>query len=489
MPRHYFPPPSLRCMTSLSLSSPPPPPVRMYFSAFDGRLELQEITIRCKFQCVLPPPSSLQEHHTSLVTDPDSRDHSFKAMARPRCYPNDGTLLPFDSTSEIPRHLSLLVTKYPPSTWTTEAVRADAEKLEFSGFFSGPLSVALGLFLLSLSPSPFASDPVHGKSLIEWAKEYLEAADSIAKADPSLVEKVSCENCGVLNHHVNHSALAAILYQDEKYVKDLVGYVPVVVDDSSSDNGPQDEWIYGRSGFLYALRMIPSYFPSAAHLIPPEAVQDVISAILRRNPDTPTPWRFVNRLYLSIGHGWLGPLAQIALSDPTASRARQVRPWIMRIISEQLPNGNWNKFMDEPESESYQMEELIQVGHGAPGVVVGLLAVRPIYERFDDVEMVSKIDRAVDKSQEATWTRGLITKESSLIHGASGNSLALLDLERKATFLAKGTDEVTQAGLKDGSLDPSSSPSGLHRGLIGTIWAMAEYGRGRSGVMPTFNDA
>jgi len=31
-------------------------------------------------------------------------------------------------------------------------------------------------------------------------------------------------------------------------------------------------------------------------------------------------------------------------------------------------------------------------------------------------------------------------------------------------------------------------PIGLHRGLMGTIWAMCEFQAGRSGVMPTFNE-
>lgn len=98
--------------------------------------------------------------------------------------------------------------------------------------------------------------------------------------------------------------------------------------------------------------------------------------------------------------------------------------------------------------------------------------------------MVSLIDEAVSKAQEAIWTRGLLTKESCLVDGVSGNSLAFTNMERKATFLAKSTAEVTDTGIAEGSLDPSSSPSGLRRGWMGTIWAMLEYERARSGIMP-----
>jgi hypothetical protein len=145
-------------------------------------------------------------------------------------------------------------------------------------------------------------------------------------------------------------------------------------------------------------------------------------------------------------------------------------------------------FVDLPECASYQTEEFIQIGHGGPGMLIGLLAVHPISQILGHTEMCTRIDQAVDNAQEVIWERGLLTTEPCPQHGAPGNSLVLLDRRRKATFPCERCAEVTRVGLEDGSLDPSSSPIGLHRGLMGTIWAMCEFQAGRSGVMPTFNE-
>lgn len=222
-------------------------------------------------------------------------------------------------------------------------------------------------------------------------------------------------------------------------------------------------------------------------LIPPSTVSEIIDTILQRSPDSTKPWRYVNRPYLGIGHGWLGTLAQILLSDPSPDRAMQVKPWIMDIIDQQLPDGDWNEFIDRPESAEYQTNDLIQIGHGAPGVFVGLLSIRGVYDKLGDTDMVERIDEAVADAQDVIWARGLLTKETDLQHGAAGNSLALLDRERKGTFLGYSVSGCTESGLADGSLDPSSSPSGSHRGLVGTVWAMCEYATGRDGVFPSFN--
>ncbi|CAD6567740.1 MAG: hypothetical protein TREMPRED_003966 [Tremellales sp. Tagirdzhanova-0007] len=402
----------------------------------------------------------------------------------PRYYPNDGTLLSFDPDLEIPSHLSLLVTKYPPETTTFTSENGVAVTKDFYGLVSGPISIAYGLFILSISESPHAKIAIQGKAPLAWAKLYLAVAEEIASSSPQA--PVSSVQCGIISHQVCLSAVSAIITQHAKHVHDLISYIPTVLTDPM-DKQPEDEWVVGRAGFLYLLRLVTLHCPFAAQLIPPSTMTDIITAMLKRSPGTDQPWRFVGRMYLSMTHGWTGHITQILLSDP--SYAQQVRPWIARIIANQLPNGNWNVFMDEPECEAYQKSDSVQITHGSPGIVVALFAIRPIYQHAGDDEMCERIDAAIAKAQDIIWEQGLLTKESCLLHGAAGNSLALLDLKRKATFLAKSTSDATKAGLADGTLEASSSPSGLFRGLMGTIWAMCEYQKGRSGVMPTFNDA
>ena len=406
-------------------------------------------------------------------------------MQRDRYLRNEGVLLSFSPEKEIPTHLSVLVTKYPPELSTFTSEDGSINDLDFYGLFSGPISVAYGLFLFSLPNNSYASTSVEGKVPLEWAKLYLAIAEQLARITPQA--PVKSNHCGVLNHYTAFSAVSAAITKKDEYLHDLLSYIPAVLTEKD-DETPLDEWIYGRAGFLYLLRLVVAHCPSAAALISPNTTTAIISAMLKRSPDSPEPWRFSNRLYLSIGHGWFSPIVQILLSDSSPDYARQFRPWIVRMLADQLPSGNWYKFVNDPECKSYQTSEFIQIGHGAPGMVLGLLAIRPVYESLGDHSICDSIDSAILKAQDIIWERGLLTKETCLQHGAAGNSLVLLDRDRKATFLANSVASVTQAGLADGSLEGSSSPSGLHRGLIGTIWAMSEYQQGRSGIFPSFND-
>ena len=102
--------------------------------------------------------------------------------------------------------------------------------------------------------------------------------------------------------------------------------------------------------------------------------------------------------------------------------------------------------------------------------------------------MCHSITAAITAAQDIIWGKGLLNKENSLLHGPAGNSLALLDQRKQATFLARYTDEVTQVGLADGSIEPSSTPSAYQNGLLGVIWVMCEYHRGRSGIVAGYND-
>ena len=65
--------------------------------------------------------------------------------------------------------------------------------------------------------------------------------------------------------------------------------------------------------------------------------------------------------------------------------------------------------------------------------------------------------------------------------------LALHDKKQKEHFLAWSVEDVVQKGLEDGSLEPSSFPSSLHRGLAGRTWAFYLFEKG-DGRYPGYND-
>ena len=107
----------------------------------------------------------------------------------------------------------------------------------------------------------------------------------------------------------------------------------------------------------------------------------------------------------------------------------------------------------------------MQVCHGAPGVVISLLSIRRYFPKLQ-----GKIDKAVARGREAIHERGLLTKESCLCHGISGNALALeqRDFEH---FLSYTTHREMKALESDGMMERSDDPSGLWTGEAGRAWA------------------
>jgi hypothetical protein len=76
-------------------------------------------------------------------------------------------------------------------------------------------------------------------------------------------------------------------------------------------------------------------------------------------------------------------------------------------------DGNWPVIEDKDIG-------LVQFCHGAPGFVLSLLAIRPYFPTLH-----TEIDEAIALGRKGTWEGGLLTKESNIGHGISGNALAL----------------------------------------------------------------
>ena len=81
------------------------------------------------------------------------------------------------------------------------------------------------------------------------------------------------------------------------------------------------------------------------------------------------------------------------------------------LLTYQYDSGNF------PATIPPERDRLVQVCHGAPGVVVCLLSIR---EWFPG--MREKIDRAVQRGRECILERGLLFKEPCLCHGTSRHS-------------------------------------------------------------------
>ena len=132
--------------------------------------------------------------------------------ARPRCFPQDGTIHPFDAAVEIPKHLSILVTKYPPAASTFEPTEAEPDRdydQSDLGLFAGPISIAYTLFALS----PDYPDLIEGKGLLDWAKAYLEIGKQRLDKTQGWEKPITSKQCGIIDGKLCYWAVAAVLLQ------------------------------------------------------------------------------------------------------------------------------------------------------------------------------------------------------------------------------------------------------------------------------------
>lgn len=113
-----------------------------------------------------------------------------------------------------------------------------------------------------------------------------------------------------------------------------------------------NEWVNGRAGTLYLLRLMRTWVPGSASLIDP-AINQLIDCILGNGP----PFIFHGWQYLGTGHGEMGILTQIVLSSP--SRAEKLTAWPEDLLGRHLESGTW------PADNREASRNLVQLCHGA----------------------------------------------------------------------------------------------------------------------------
>lgn len=181
-------------------------------------------------------------------------------------------------------------------------------------------------------------------------------------------------------------------------------------------------------------------------------------------------------IFLTVGavHGAIGIITQIVLTD--SSWAPKLEADLGALLSYQYDSGNW------PSSIPPGKDRLVQVCHGAPGVIISLLSIQKYFPKLQ-----SKIDRAIKKGRQAILERGLLTKEPCLCHGISGNALALED-EDFEHFLTFTTGHEMKAMERDGMMELSDDPAGLWTGEAGRAWAWAVADRKLEKTLLGYND-
>ena len=193
-------------------------------------------------------------------------------------------------------------------------------------------------------------------------------------------------------------AIGAASSKDADMAANLCDYSAEAIEPTT-----ENELLFGRAGYLYLLRLIKASFtddPKTLQLIT-DTQDDVIDAIF----DSPRPWKFHGTNYIGAVHGIIGIITEIVLTNPQRY-APKVEMELAVMLTYQYDSGNF------PSSVPPERDRLVQVCHGAPGVVISLMSIREYFPGLRD-----RIDRAISRGRACVLERGLLTKEPCICHG------------------------------------------------------------------------
>lgn len=313
-------------------------------------------------------------------------------MATPNRYFENPTtsLRTADAHNELLASLERLTKLYPP-------VHTCSTGWEFSGLYSGPTSIAFLFYRLS----QIYPDLEFGhQSLDQWAQAYLQLGARTQGRAPTP------SHCGIGDETVAHLALDAVITEDPNLARQLCLYAEAI---NSPTNEGANEWLYGRSGYLYLLRLCQQVFTKDSHSETAARLERTIKSTVNRMLAVPQPWIWYGDQYLGAAHGYISIITQIVLSLPSA--APRLQTLVRQLLDLQYPSGNF------PSSLPAGSDRLVQFCHGGPGSVISLRTLLPHFPEISDV-----IEKAISEAQSDVWRRGLLTKEPCLCHGIAGNA-------------------------------------------------------------------
>ncbi|KAL8686833.1 MAG: hypothetical protein Q9218_006832 [Villophora microphyllina] len=340
------------------------------------------------------------------------------------------------------KSLERIIQEYPP--------RGDYSRHDFHGLYSGPTSIAyLSLHLSRTHPDLV----VAGHHCKTWCKSYLAL-------DRKTAYGVTADKCGVICEELAYRAVYAAFTGDQRDIPVLYQIVSAIAQKPDGS----DEWLYGRAGLLYLLRMVRYWVPSQKQTMD-ACIKKIGDRIIQNGPS----WKWHGKEYLGAVHGSIGIITQLVLSDPMYATHAKITAALKQLLQTQHhETGNF------PSSIDSGHDHLVQFCHGAPGFVLSLTQIRSHFE----TPTQQAIDDAVAKARACIWEKGHLTKEPNLCHGATANGLALASSQREH-FMAYTTEEMINKGKKEGWYQAGSDPHGLFCGEAGRAWGWAVLAAGK----------
>ena len=366
-----------------------------------------------------------------------------------------------DPERELILSLTHLVTKYPPQN--------TYDMFECKGLYHGPTAIAYLFLHLTLTHPDLE---IAKSRPSDWCSMYLSGTRHEVPIDP--------DHCGVINEAFVHLAVSAAVSKDAVRVHKFVA----LSHDSAvlkPQSGGSCEWLYGRAGTLYLLRLMRVFVPACTDIID-TTIKDLVKVVMEIK-GVKGGWKWHGKEYLGAAHGKIGIVTQVALSCDALDSKRKwevqervlgpLEDVLKSLLGKQRDDGNWPTREDSGDEK----DELVQFCHGAPGFVVSFQA---LMDRRLFLE-IQGIDEAVKKARKAIWERGQLKKEPCLCHGITGNALALSG-EQREHFLAYTTQEMVRDLQNEGLFEHSSDPWGLYGGLPGRAWGFIELLREKEGI-------
>jgi len=367
----------------------------------------------------------------------------------PRYFRNDATPSRRDAYRQLQASLNRLITEYPPHHVPPGG-----------GLYYGPISVAYLFYALHKIYPDMLLDEY---ALNTWSAAYIEQAQASIKQ----YKGPSPSKCGVSDDIMSLLALYAVTAKDPDTVRELCDFAAVTIEPDASN-----EWLHGRAGFLYLLRLVRGAFTDNREIT--ELIEDTTDEVIDNIMASSRPWKWHSKAYVGAVHGAVGIITQIVLTDP--SWAPKLEAELGALLSYQYESGNF------PSSLPPGRDKLVQFCHGATGVVSSLLSIKKYFPNQEE-----RIDRVIEKGRACIWERGLLTKEPCLCHGISGNALAL-DGPQFEHFLTYTTGHEIKSLAKDGMLEKSDDPSALWCGEAGRAWTWAVADKGLEKRFLGYND-
>ena len=180
----------------------------------------------------------------------------------------------------------------------------------FHGFYTGPTSIAYLFYRLSLL---YPEAEFKHQSHREWAQVYLDLGARAPQRAPAPA------HCGIGNETLARLALTAVLGEDADAARQLCAYAGAI--NAGAEDG-SNEWLYGRAGYLYFLRLCRSVLRGgAAASLLDQTMEQTVDRMLA----VPQPWTWRGREYVGAAHGTAGIVCQMVLAVPRA--APRLRTW------------------------------------------------------------------------------------------------------------------------------------------------------------------